>query len=72
MESCPKKEIENFKSLLKEENLYLITEVMVIGSITRHCCFSEQERNVYFCCDHCLLGRRARAFTCADFELERV
>ncbi|KAF9681124.1 hypothetical protein SADUNF_Sadunf06G0192900 [Salix dunnii] len=26
MESCPKVEIENFKSLLKEENLYLTTE----------------------------------------------
>ncbi|KAL2543562.1 Uncharacterized protein Fot_12795 [Forsythia ovata] len=26
MESCPKKEIPNFKELLQEENLYLITE----------------------------------------------
>ncbi|KAK9148728.1 hypothetical protein Scep_007485 [Stephania cephalantha] len=26
MESCPKEEIENFKELLKEENLYLTTE----------------------------------------------
>lgn len=28
MESCPKANITGFKDLLKEENLYLITEVM--------------------------------------------
>ena len=27
MESCPKKEIPNFKELLQEENFYLTTEV---------------------------------------------
>ncbi|XP_020536394.1 putative esterase YitV isoform X2 [Jatropha curcas] len=33
MESCPKKEIENFKGLLKEENLYLITEAGEQGRV---------------------------------------
>jgi hypothetical protein len=28
MKSCPKKDIENFKDLLKEENLYLTIEVI--------------------------------------------
>lgn len=27
MESCPKANVENFKKLLKEENIYLYTEV---------------------------------------------
>ena len=29
MESCPRKEVENFKEKLVEENFYLITEVRV-------------------------------------------
>jgi len=28
MESCPKVNIDGFKDVLKEENLYLITEVI--------------------------------------------
>jgi hypothetical protein len=27
MESCPRKEVENFKEKLVEENFYLVTEV---------------------------------------------
>ncbi|XP_043706407.1 putative esterase YitV [Telopea speciosissima] len=33
MESCPKENIENFKDLLREENLYLITEASEQGRV---------------------------------------
>jgi hypothetical protein len=31
MESCPRKEVENFTEKLVEENFYLITEVLLLG-----------------------------------------
>ena len=34
MESCPKKDIPNFKELLKEENFYLTTEVIYSNSLS--------------------------------------
>ena len=30
MESCPRKEVENFEEKLVEENFYLITEVLLL------------------------------------------
>lgn len=35
MEACPKKEIPNFKELLKEENFYLTTEVYSVKEIKK-------------------------------------
>jgi len=47
MESCPKVEIKNFNSLLKEESLYLTTEVN-FACITMKCCFYNVKNAVYW------------------------
>lgn len=69
MESCPRVEIANFKELLKEENLYLHTEVFGFKLVLfgLFCGIWSWIRIVIWW----LIGRRSGSVACVDFEFER-